>query len=157
MSQLTRSILRITLLASMVGFAGVSTARLPPAPPADPIAAAAKAEKDKAAAEKTKADQARYEDKTVAFGEAPVGSIGLELALPLLWTQLVSSGKLTAIELWQALSTKPAACLHQSSPDELILFDTEQKWTVSIDTLESLSHNTSWLGREIVGKVITLL
>jgi dihydroorotase len=98
-----------------------------------------------------------YEDKTVAFGEAPVGAIGLELALPLLWSQLVSSGKLTAIELWQALSTKPAECLHQSPPDELILFDPQQKSTVSIDTLKSLSHNTSWLGKELVGKVITQL
>jgi dihydroorotase len=98
-----------------------------------------------------------YEDKTVAFGEAPVGAIGLELALPLLWSQLVSSGKLTAIELWQALSTNPARCLNQLPPDELILFDTQQKSTVSIDTLKSLSHNTSWLGKELVGKVITQL
>jgi dihydroorotase len=95
-----------------------------------------------------------YEDKTVAFGEAPPGAIGLELALPLLWTQLVDSGKLPAIELWRALSTKPAACLHQSPPNELILFDTQARWKVSIDTLQSLSHNTSWLGQEIVGKVI---
>ncbi len=96
-----------------------------------------------------------YEDKTVAFGEAPAGSIGLELALPLLWQQLVNSGKLTDLELWQALSTKPAECLHQSPPEELILFDTEQNWTVSIDTLKSISHNTSWLGQEIAGKVVT--
>jgi dihydroorotase len=95
-----------------------------------------------------------YEDKTVAFGEAPVGAIGLELALPLLWAQLVGSGKLSALELWRALSTKPSECLHQSPPDELILFDTQQNWTVSIDSMKSLSHNTSWLGQEIVGKVI---
>jgi dihydroorotase len=94
-----------------------------------------------------------YEDKTVAFGEAPVGSIGLELALPLLWEKLVNSDKLSAIELWRALSTKPAECLNQSPPDEFILFDTQAKWQVSIDTLQSLSHNTSWLGQEIVGKV----
>jgi dihydroorotase len=96
-----------------------------------------------------------YEDKTVAFGEAPVGAIGLELALPLLWQGLVDSGKLSAIELWRALSTNPARCLNQSPPDEFILFDTQQNWTVSIDTLESLSHNTSWLGKEITGKVVT--
>jgi dihydroorotase len=96
-----------------------------------------------------------YEDKTVAFGEAPAGAIGLELALPLLWQGLVDSGKLSAIELWQALSTKPAECLNQSPPGELILFDTQENWTVSIDTLKSISHNTAWLGQEIVGKVIT--
>jgi dihydroorotase len=95
-----------------------------------------------------------YEEKTVAFGEAPVGAIGLELALPLLWQQLVASGKLAAIELWRALSLNPARCLQQSPPAESILFDPDRSWRVTISNLKSLSHNTSWLDREICGKVI---
>jgi dihydroorotase len=94
-----------------------------------------------------------YEEKTVAFGEAPTGSIGLELALPLLWQHLVVSGQISAIELWQALSTKPANILHQSPPTELILFDTQKSWTVSIDQLQSRAHNTPWLGQQLTGKV----
>jgi dihydroorotase len=94
-----------------------------------------------------------YEEKTVAFGEAPAGAIGLELALPLLWHQLVVPGKLSAIELWRALSINPAQCLHQSPPTQSILFDPHHPWQVSIANLNSLSHNTSWLGREICGKV----
>ncbi len=94
-----------------------------------------------------------YEEKTVAFGEAPAGAIGLELALPLLWEHLVMRGRLSAIELWQALSTKPAHILHQTPPTELILFDTKQQWTVSTSSLKSLSHNTAWLGKQITGKV----
>jgi dihydroorotase len=95
-----------------------------------------------------------YEEKTVAFGEAPSGSIGLELALPLLWQNLVVSGKLSALELWAALSTNPARCLHQSSPTQRILFDTQTTWTVTQNSLKSLSHNTAWLGREVIGKII---
>jgi dihydroorotase len=95
-----------------------------------------------------------YEEKTVAFGEAPAGSIGLELALPLLWQHLVVSGKLSALELWAALSTKPAQCLHQSPPDRLILFDPKATRTVTQNSLKSLSHNTSWLGREVIGKIV---
>jgi dihydroorotase len=95
-----------------------------------------------------------YEEKTVAFGEAPAGSIGLELALPLLWQNLVASERLSAIELWQALSIKPAQILHQSPPTQLILFDTQHQWTVSIDNLKSRSHNTSWLGKNLMGKVL---
>jgi dihydroorotase len=94
-----------------------------------------------------------YEEKTVAFGEAPPGAIGLELALPLLWQHLVVTGKLSALELWAALSTKPAQCLHQSPPTELILFDTQIAWKVTKNSLTSLSHNTAWLGREVIGKV----
>ena len=94
-----------------------------------------------------------YEEKTVAFGEAPAGAIGLELALPLLWQHLVVTGKLAAIELWAALSSKPAQCLHQSPPTQLILFDPYKSWSVTPANLNSLGHNTAWLGREIIGKV----
>jgi dihydroorotase len=95
-----------------------------------------------------------YEEKTVAFGEAPAGSIGLELALPLLWQHLVVSGKLSALELWAALSTKPAQCLHQSPPTQLILFDPKTTRTVTQNSLKSLSHNTALLGREVIGRII---
>jgi dihydroorotase len=95
-----------------------------------------------------------YEEKTVAFGEAPSGAIGLELALPLLWQNLVVSGKLSALELWATLSTNPARCLHQSSPTQRILFDTQTTWTVTQNSLKSLSHNTAWLGREVIGKIV---
>jgi dihydroorotase len=94
-----------------------------------------------------------YEEKTVAFGEAPAGAIGLELALPLLWANLVVPGKLSALELWAALSTNPARCLHQLPPTQSILFDPQHRWVVTKNSLKSLSHNTAWLGREIVGKV----
>ncbi len=94
-----------------------------------------------------------YEEKTVAFGEAPPGAIGLELALPLLWQHLVVPDRLSALELWAALSINPAQCLHQSPPTQRILFDTQKNWTVTKNSLQSLAHNTAWLGREIIGKV----
>lgn len=102
-----------------------------------------------------------YEEKTVAFAEAPPGAIGLELALPLLWQGLVATGDCTALELWRSLSTQPARCLHQSpsSPApgaiaELTLFDPAEVWTASRQSLQSLSGNTPWLGKEIQGKVL---
>jgi dihydroorotase len=94
-----------------------------------------------------------YEEKTVAFGEAPPGAIGLELALPLLWQHLVVPGKLSAIELWSALSSNPARCLHQAPPTRLVLFDPDLVWTVTSENLHSLGRNTAWLGREVIGKV----
>lgn len=102
-----------------------------------------------------------YEEKTVAFAEAPTGAIGLELALPLLWQALVASGKWSALELWQALSSRPAQCLQQSPPTialnqpaELILFDPNQSWKVEASSLQSRSMNTPWLGQTIQGRVI---
>jgi dihydroorotase len=95
-----------------------------------------------------------YEEKTVAFGEAPCGAIGLELALPLLWQHLVVTDRLSALELWRALSSNPAQCLHQSPPTQFILFDPQQSWQVTPSNLKSLSHNTSWLGEQVKGRLI---
>ncbi len=94
-----------------------------------------------------------YEDKKVAFGAAPVGSIGLQLALPILWEQLVQSGQLTALQLWSALSTKPAQCWRQPLPTDMILFDPTTTWVVNETNLMSRSHNTPWLGQTIAGRV----
>ncbi|AFY56442.1 dihydroorotase [Rivularia sp. PCC 7116] len=102
-----------------------------------------------------------YEEKTVAFAQAPPGAIGLELALPLLWQNLVETGEFTALELWKALSTNPAECLKQSPSQiaagekaELTLFNPQEIWKVESKNLHSLSSNTFWLGEELKGKVV---
>ncbi|MBW4635122.1 MAG: dihydroorotase [Iphinoe sp. HA4291-MV1] len=102
-----------------------------------------------------------YEEKTVAFAEAPSGAIGYELALPLLWQHLVESGEFTALELWKALSTRPAECLQQKinaiAPDqkaELTLFDPQQNWKVEKQNLYTRSSNTFWLGQQLTGRVV---
>ncbi|KJH72799.1 dihydroorotase [Aliterella atlantica] len=102
-----------------------------------------------------------YEEKTVAFAEAPPGAIGLELALALLWQNLVENGQLSALELWRCLSMNPAKCLQQNvvaisanSPAELTLFDPQLTWRVEHQALKSLSTNTPWLGQQITGRVM---
>ena len=102
-----------------------------------------------------------YEEKTVAFSDAPPGSIGLELALPLLWKTFVESGHWSALDLWRVLSCQPALCLQQTphsiqpnQPAEMILFDPQQPWIVNANTLKSLSINTPWLGQKITGRVV---
>lgn len=102
-----------------------------------------------------------YEEKTVAFAEAPPGVIGFELALALLWECLVENGQWSALELWRSLSLNPAICLQQTikeicpgHPAELTLFAPQQSWLVEAQTLKSLSINTPWLGQKITGRVI---
>ncbi len=102
-----------------------------------------------------------YEEKTVAFADAPPGAIGYELALSLLWQHLVETGELTALELWQALSTNPAKCLQQKvSPiasgekAELTLFNPQQTWKVESKNLYTLAANTPWYGQQLTGKVV---
>jgi dihydroorotase len=101
-----------------------------------------------------------YEEKTVAFGEAPNGALGLELALPMLWAGLVESGRLSAIELWRSLSSGAAGCIGQTiAPVEAgtqgyVLFDPAAEWVVNRGSLRSRSHNTHLLEQTITGRVI---
>ena len=102
-----------------------------------------------------------YEEKTVSFAEAPPGAIGLELALPLLWQNLVDTGELTALELWSALSSHPARCLQQTPSTiapgekaEMTLFNPQQTWKVEGKNLHTLSSNTPWWGKQLMGKVV---
>ena len=109
-----------------------------------------------------------YEEKTVAFALAPPGVIGLELALPLLWQKFVATGEWTAIELWQALSSRPRQCLQQEvkaiaklaagiapkQKADLVLFNPEQTWACDRNNLKSPAANTPWYNKEIVGKII---
>lgn len=104
-----------------------------------------------------------YEEKVQAFAESPPGAIGLELALPLLWSNLVETGEFTALELWKVLSNKPASCLQQEikpikpgEKAELTLFDPEKIWTVNRQNLCSLADNTPWFGKEIKGRVLQI-
>jgi len=102
-----------------------------------------------------------YEEKTVAFAEAPPGAIGLELALPLLWHRWVEAGKCEALDLWRWLSLNPARCLGLAlnpiasrQPANLVLFDPQQIWRIDERTLKSRSSNTPWYRQEIQGRVI---
>ncbi|MEB3295246.1 MAG: dihydroorotase [Synechococcales bacterium] len=101
-----------------------------------------------------------YEEKTVAFGEAPAGAIGLELVLPILWQRLVGTGQLTAVELWRSLSCQPLACLGQPiaplqiGDSNLILFDPTQSWQCDRSTLKSAGDNTPFFGQPLQGRVI---
>ena len=104
-----------------------------------------------------------YEEKTVAFAEAPPGAIGLELALPVLWEKLVMGGTWTGLQWWRALSVGPQVCLGQKplactvgEVAELVLFDPQQTWIADRNTLFSRSANTSWWGEEIRGKVLSV-
>ncbi|TAE59900.1 MAG: dihydroorotase [Nostocales cyanobacterium] len=104
-----------------------------------------------------------YEEKMQAFAESTPGAIGLEIALPLLWQNLVATGEFTALELWQVLSVQPAACLQQQitpilpgEKAELTLFDPDKIWEVNRKNLHTLSNNTPWFEQEIQGKVLQL-
>jgi dihydroorotase len=95
-----------------------------------------------------------YEEKVVPFEVAPVGAIGLEFALSVLWQNLVITGLLTASELWQALSINPAKVLGLAQPKLSTLFDPSLEWLVGSGVIASSSRNSSYVLRSLIGKVL---
>lgn len=101
-----------------------------------------------------------YEEKTVAFSQSPPGTLGLDVAMSLLWQRLVMTGEWTPLELWRGLSSGPAQCLGQrpaaiapNRPAELILFDPQVSWTVNRSSLSSQAQNSPVLQQQITGRV----
>jgi dihydroorotase len=95
-----------------------------------------------------------YEEKVVPFEVAPVGAIGLEFALAVLWQNLVITGLLTASELWQALSVNPVKILGLAPPKLSTLFDPSLEWLAKDSAIASQSRNSNYMGRSLIGKVL---
>ncbi len=99
------------------------------------------------------------EEKT-NFELAPNGIVGLETSLAATLTALYHTGKATLQDIVNLMSIRPREIL--GIPEEhikvgaaanLILVDTEKKWTVDPEKLHSKSHNTAFRGMELTGKV----
>jgi dihydroorotase len=94
------------------------------------------------------------------FELAPNGIVGLETSLAATLTALYHTGKLTLQDIVQRMSIRPREILgiapetiRTGASANLILVDTEQKWTVEPEKLHSKSHNTAFRGTELTGKV----
>lgn len=99
------------------------------------------------------------EEKT-NFELAPNGIVGLETSLAVTLTALYHTGKASLQDIVQLMSIRPREILGISEEHlkvgaaaNLILVDTEKKWTVDPAKLHSKSHNTAFRGMELTGKV----
>ncbi len=99
------------------------------------------------------------EEKTKPITEAPSGIIGLETALSLGITELVSKGYLTMCQLLRLMSTNPANLYHldagflaEGGPADIILIDTAAE--VIPGDYASRASNTPFTGWHLKGKVV---
>ena len=101
------------------------------------------------------------EDKAVEHvWKAPSGIIGLETALALAVTNLVKPGHLTMVQLMEKMSLNPAklyrfdkGSVAEGADADLVIFDENERWTVTEDDIASKSHNTPFIGAELYGRV----
>jgi dihydroorotase len=103
------------------------------------------------------------EEKEREFDQAPPGTIGLETALAVVLTELVSPGLLTLSDAVDRLSTAPAGILGLTDqggpiapgvPANLVVFDPAAGWTVGDRPFHSMATNSAFLGRRLSGRVL---
>ncbi len=102
------------------------------------------------------------ETKERSFEEAPPGMLGLETALALTLTELVTPGVLGLADAVALLSWRPAAIagltdhggpIAPGRPAHLVVFDPDLSWTVDAARLASRARNTPYGGRTLSGRV----
>lgn len=110
-------------------------------------------------------DHAPHENdrKEVEFELAAMGILGLQTSLPLL-IEAVHSGTISRMRAIEALSTGPARCfdltagsLAINSPADITILNPTERWTFDRKLLASKSMNSPFLGRELTGRVKTVL
>ncbi|MGE9294135.1 MAG: dihydroorotase [Puniceicoccales bacterium] len=99
-------------------------------------------------------------EKDREFDYAPFGMNGLETALSVCLETLVKAGHCSLPQLISFLTHKaakviglPKGTLSEGADADITVFDTETPWTVTAENLQSLSHNSPWLGQTLHGKV----
>ena len=99
-------------------------------------------------------------EKDREFDYAPFGMNGLETALSICLDALVEAGHCDLSTLIGFLTYKPAAViglpkgtLCEGADADITIFDPQESWAVTQENLQSLSHNSPWLGQTLRGKV----
>lgn len=98
------------------------------------------------------------EDKVVEYHYAANGISGFETALPVLWTELVQEGRLTAMELIDKMSTSaakimnlPAGTLETGAAADVIVIDPDTILAVDKNEFYSKGKNTPYHERLLSG------
>jgi dihydroorotase len=100
------------------------------------------------------------EEKEVPFEEAPMGTIGLETAFPVLYTELVVPGALGLDVLIERMTAGAALFdvatprIELGAPADLVLVDLAAEWTVGEAGYHSRAEHCAFDGRPVRGEIL---
>ena len=104
------------------------------------------------------------EEKSRGLAGSLMGVIGLEYAFPVLYTELVLTGRIPFVRLVEAMSAAPrrrfgfpVAEIKDGATAELAVVDLSEEWTVRGADSASKGNATPFEGRKIKGKIITTM
>ncbi|MBR6616824.1 MAG: dihydroorotase [Oscillospiraceae bacterium] len=101
------------------------------------------------------------QEEKADFEKAPNGIVGLETSLAATLAALYHTGKCSLQDVVRMMAVKPReilgiaqATLAEGADANLILVDTEKKWTVEPEKLHGKSCNTAFRGTQLTGKTV---
>lgn len=106
------------------------------------------------------------ESKDCEWGAAAFGMVGLESALAVVQTTMVETGLIGWAEVARVMSEAPARIgglathgkkIEPGIQAELVLVDPSTRRNFGVEDLASLSHNTPYLGIELIGQVVSTI
>lgn len=102
-----------------------------------------------------------YDEKQVEYLHAPFGIVGLETALGVALTVLVSAKILTMWQLIEKCSVNPRRILRlprisivEGERANITIIDPTAEWTVDINRFHSKSKNSPFHGMKLIGKAV---
>jgi dihydroorotase len=99
-------------------------------------------------------------EKEVEFAAAPFGMVGLETAVGVVLTFLVKKKRIPIGRMVSCMSSNPARILNldmgtlkAGARGNVVIVDTNARWTVKADSFESRSRNSPYVGSELEGLI----
>ncbi len=103
-------------------------------------------------------------EKDTTFEDAAPGIVGLETAVPLVWTFLVQPGLIGVRRMVELMSVNPdrilrlgRGTLKPGSVADVTVIDPDRAWTVDVQRFKSKSRNSPFDGWELRGRAVLTL
>ncbi len=103
----------------------------------------------------------RAERKALGFGGAPFGIVGLETAVGVTFSELVATGRMSALSWIRKWTAAPAAILGRAPPSlapghvaDVVILDVASPWRVDAAEMATKSKNTPFIGRDLRGRAV---
>ena len=103
------------------------------------------------------------EEKSRGLAGSAMGVVGLETAFPVLYTDLVLTGKVSLERIVEALTAGPRRAfrlgggLLPGAPADLVVIDPDAAWTVDPADFLSLGKATPFAGKAVRGRILLTL
>ncbi len=94
------------------------------------------------------------EEKSRGLKDSLMGIVGIETALPVLYTKLVRGGIITLEKLTELMSVNPRKRFKIGTDAGFTVFDVGEKYKIDPDTFLSMGRSTPFAGMEVYGRCL---